>query len=96
MVGAADDEPVGLCVLDDSRAEFGEGHVRTLGIVREARGRGIARWLLACAAAYAVRRGRTTNTLTVDGENTTGATELYTSVGYEVREVIDVWERDLR
>ncbi len=87
-----DDEPAGVCILDDSLAEFGEGHVRTLGVVPAARGRGIARWLLQCAAADAVTRGRTGLALMVDGQNTTGATELYTSVGFVVRQVIDAWE----
>ena len=86
-----DGEPVGLCIVDDSHAEFDEGYVRTLGVAPSARGRGIARWLLARAAAYAVARGRVANALTVDGENTTGATRLYLSAGYEVREVIDVY-----
>lgn len=87
-----DGEPVGLCIVDDSHAEFDEGYVRTLGVAPSARGRGIARWLLARAAAYAVGRGRVANALTVDGENTTGATRLYLSAGYEVREVIDLYE----
>jgi ribosomal protein S18 acetylase RimI-like enzyme len=90
-IAELDGEPVGLCILDDSKAEFGEGYVRTLGIVPAARGRGIARWLLACAAADAVRRGRTGLALAVDGENTTGATALYESVGFVIRQAIDVW-----
>ncbi len=84
-------EPVGLCVVDDSRAEFGRGYVRTLGVVPAARGRGIARWLLECASSDAVARGRTAISLAVDGENTTGATALYESVGYATEHVIDVW-----
>ena len=90
-----DGEPVGLCIVDDSHEEFDEGYVRTLGVLPEARGRGIARWLLGCAAADAVRRGRTAIALTVDGENTTGATALYRAAGYEVRAEIDVWERSI-
>ncbi|MDO8307789.1 MAG: GNAT family N-acetyltransferase [Actinomycetota bacterium] len=88
-----DGVPVGLCIQDDSRAEFGEGYVRTLGVVPSGRGRGIARWLLGCAAADAVSRGRHAIALAVDGQNTTGATALYQSVGYEARHVIDVWCR---
>ena len=84
-------EDVGLCILDDSKAEFGEGYVRTLGVVEGARGRGIGRWLLECAAADSVRRGRTGLALAVDGENTTGATALYESVGFSTRQVIDLW-----
>lgn len=90
-IATLDGEDVGLCILDDSKEEFGEGYVRTLGVVEDARGRGIGRWLLECAAADAVRRGRTGLALAVDGENTTGATALYESVGFETRQVIDLW-----
>jgi ribosomal protein S18 acetylase RimI-like enzyme len=83
--------PVGFCVLDDSKAEFGEGYVRVLGVLPEARGRGIATWLLACAAVDARSRGRTGLALAVDGENTTGATSLYQGVGFTTRQVLDVW-----
>ena len=87
-----DDEPVGLCILDDYLAEFDEGHVRTLGVIPAARGRGIARWLLECAAADAVARGRTGLALSVDGQNTTGATHLYESAGFRIRQEVDAWE----
>ena len=86
-----DDRPIGLCILDDSKAEMGEDYVRTLGVIAAARGRGIARWLLESAAAEAVLRGRSGLSLAVDGENTTGATALYESVGFTTREVIDVF-----
>ena len=86
-----DDVPVGVCLLDDSKAEFGESYVRTLGVVPAARGRGVATWLLRCSAADAVRRGRTGLALSVDGQNTTGATALYQSLGFTTRQVIDVW-----
>ncbi|MDI1289862.1 MAG: GNAT family N-acetyltransferase, partial [bacterium] len=50
-IAILDGRPVGICLLDDSKAEFGEGYVRTLGVIPSARGRGVATWLLACAAA---------------------------------------------
>jgi len=90
-IATLDGRDVGLCILDDSKAEFGEGYVRTLGVIESARGRGIGRWLLECAAADAVARGRTGLALAVDGENTTGATALYESVGFATRQVIDLW-----
>ncbi len=90
-IATLDGQPVGICLLDDSKAEFGEGYVRTLGVVPAGRGRGVATWLLACAAADCAARGRTAIALSVDGENTTGATALYASVGYVTRQVIDVW-----
>lgn len=88
-----DDQPAGLCIVDDSRAEFGDSYVRTLGVARAARGRGIARWLLAVAFADAVRRGRTGVALTVDSDSPTGATRLYEGMGMEPRQVIDAWRR---
>lgn len=90
-IASLDRRPVALCLLDDSKADFGEGYVRTLGVIPSARGRGIARWLLACAAADSAARGRTGLALSVDGENTTGATDLYAAVGFSTRQVIDVW-----
>jgi ribosomal protein S18 acetylase RimI-like enzyme len=90
-IATLDGQPVGICLLDDSKAEFGEAYVRTLGVIPAARGRGIATWLLACAAADSAERGRTGIALSVDGANTTGATALYASVGYSTRQVIDVW-----
>jgi ribosomal protein S18 acetylase RimI-like enzyme len=86
-----DGKPVGLCIVDDSKAEFGEGYVRTLGVLSHARGRGIGRWLLQCAAVDAARHGRAVIALTVDGANTTGATALYESVGYRIRQEVDVY-----
>ena len=80
-----------MCIVDDSKAEFGEGYVRTLGVLKEGRGRGIGRWLLGCAAADARQRGRTAIGLAVDGANTTGATALYESVGYRIRQEIDLY-----
>ena len=62
-----------------------------LGVTRAPRGRGIARWLLTCAAADALERGRTVLCLSVDGENTTGATALYDSMGFVQRSAFDVW-----
>ena len=86
-----DGDPVGVCILDDSYIESNECYVRTLGVVPSARGRGIARWLLECARADSARRGHTGVALSVDGDNTTGATALYESVGYRTREITDVW-----
>ncbi len=90
-IASLEGRDVGLCIMDDSKEEFGEGYVRTLGVVESARGRGIGRWLLECAAADSVARGRSGLALAVDGENTTGATVLYESVGFATRQVIDVW-----
>ena len=81
-------EPVGLCMQDDSRIERDAGHIRVLGVVPHARGRGIATWLLRSAFAEAVREGREAMTLSVDSDNATGATDLYERVGMSAEQVI--------
>lgn len=90
-----DGEPVGLCMQDDSRIERGAGHIRVLGVVPHARGRGIATWLLRSAFAEAAREGRTAMTLTVDSDNTTGATALYERAGMAPERVILLLRRPL-
>jgi len=81
-------EPVGLCMQDDSRLERNAGHIRILGVIPRARGRGIAHWLLQSAFAQAARDGRDAMTLSVDSENTTGATALYERAGMHPERVI--------
>ncbi len=88
-------EPVGLCIQDDSRIERDAGHVRVLGVVPEARGRGIATWLLRSAFSQTAREGRTAMTLTVDSDNTTGATALYERAGMTPERVIVLLRRTL-
>jgi ribosomal protein S18 acetylase RimI-like enzyme len=90
-----DGEPVGLCMQDDSRIERDAGHVRILGVLPRARGRGIATWLLRSAFAQAAREGRTAMTLTVDSDNTTGATALYERAGMKPERVIRLLRRPL-
>lgn len=73
--------PVGLLIGDNRRAEQGVGYVRSVGVQKELRGRGIARALLLTAFADYQQRGRTGVQLGVDTQNSTGATRLYESVG---------------
>jgi GNAT superfamily N-acetyltransferase len=90
-----DGEPVGLCMQDDSRIERDAGHVRILGVLPRARGRGIATWLLHSAFAEVAGEGRTAMTLTVDSENSTGATALYERAGMKPERVILLLRRPL-
>ncbi len=55
--------------------------VHELGVLEAHRGTGIGRALLRRVFAELAARGRTTVKLNVDGENRTGATRLYESVG---------------
>lgn len=66
-------------------------YVVDLGVLAEARGRGIAKYLLRNAFAADVRAGRTGTILHVDSNNKTPALELYTSVGMRPVLVIDIW-----
>jgi mycothiol synthase len=90
-IAELDGRPVAMCIVDDSKADFDEGYVRTLGVLSDARGRGIGRWLLGCSAVDAVARGRKAIGLAVDGANTSGATALYESVGYRTRQEVDLY-----
>lgn len=71
----------------------GVAWVGVLGVRRAWRGRGIARALLLRTFAAAAERGAPTARLSVDAENTTGATRLYESVGMRVRRAWDVFEK---
>lgn len=73
--------PVGLLIGDDRRVEQAVGYVRSVGVQKNLRGRGIARALLLTAFADYLQRGRGSVQLGVDTGNTTGATRLYESVG---------------
>ncbi len=90
-----DGEPVAEITQDHSRDGVNAAYVRSLGVAPNARGLGIGRWLLQCAFADAARRGRKQVCLTVDSDNSTGATALYESVGMLSEVVIDLFRRPL-
>ncbi|MEV6552296.1 GNAT family N-acetyltransferase [Streptomyces sp. NPDC051597] len=70
----------------------GMGWIRTLGVLEQARGRGLGSYLLRHAFAVYARRGRDTVGLGVDTENVTGALRLYESHGMGVHYAVDTWE----
>ena len=78
------EEPVsallGMTFTDDDSGKT-NGHVGTLGTLKEARGNGIGSLLLRTSFAEFHRRGYRKVTLGVDSENTTGAVKLYETVG---------------
>lgn len=88
-----DGVPVGVCLGDASRAGENGGYVRTLGVVREARGRGIAKHLLRVAFADHRRRGWAFSALRVDSTSPTGAPALYRSVGMTPTDILDLYAR---
>jgi ribosomal protein S18 acetylase RimI-like enzyme len=90
-----DGVPAAVCILDDSRAENGDGYVRSLGVLREFRGRGLAQLLLQRAFARYRDEGRGAVLLGVDSSSPTGAQRLYERVGMRPHRVIDAWSLDI-
>jgi GNAT superfamily N-acetyltransferase len=86
-----DGSPAGILFTSDSFVESENcGIVDDLGILPFARGRGIAKYLLAVAFARDHAAGRTGTLLHVDSNNTTGALNLYQSVGMHPTLVINM------
>jgi ribosomal protein S18 acetylase RimI-like enzyme len=77
-----------ICLLDESRAELGDGYVGVLGVLKEFRGRGLAQLLLQRAFVRYRDLGRAGTQLGVDAENGTGAVRVYEKVGMQVTRAI--------
>ncbi|UAX52088.1 GNAT family N-acetyltransferase [Streptomyces sp. A144] len=78
-----------LLARDDREAM---GWIRAVGVLREARGRGLGEFLLRHAFAGFAARGRDTVGLGVDTANATGAPRLYGRNGMTVHYAVDTWE----
>lgn len=95
-VAALDGRPVGVLECNDQYvADENFGYVGELGVLAEARGRGVAKYLLQYAFSVDSAAGRAGTMLHVDSNNTTPALGLYTSVGMRPVLVIDAWRREL-
>ncbi len=81
---------VGVLLGRNNKPDY--GWVRSLGVLKQARGRGIARFLLRTAFAEFARRGRDAVGLGVDTQNATGALQLYLGLGMTVHFTADNWE----
>lgn len=90
-----DGRPVGFVECTDQFADENRGYVGHLGVLTEARGRGVAKHLLRHAFALDARAGRVGTVLHVDSGNPTPALRLYESVGMRPVLVIDVWRGEL-
>ncbi|KOT97670.1 GNAT family N-acetyltransferase [Streptomyces ardesiacus] len=66
--------------------------IRGIGVLHEARGRGLGGFLLRHAFAHLAARGRDTVGLGVDTANATGAPRLYGRNGMTVHSAVDTWE----
>ncbi|MER5433711.1 GNAT family N-acetyltransferase [Streptomyces sp. NPDC002588] len=85
---------VGFLMARDDREAM--GWIRSIGVLREARGRGVAGLLLRHAFAAFAARGRDTVGLGVDTSNDTGAPALYARHGMTLHYAVDTWEAVLR
>jgi GNAT superfamily N-acetyltransferase len=90
-----DGDPAAFCILDDSRAELGQGYVSVLGVRRAYRGRGLATLLLQRAFVRHREMGRSATLLGVDAESLTGAVGVYERVGMSAVRVLQGWAREL-
>ena len=70
-------------------------YVEYIGVDRVARGRGVAKSLLATVIAGAAERGRDRVALEVDADSPTKADELYRSLGWETDYVTESWFKDI-
>jgi mycothiol synthase len=91
--------PAGALIAQEIRGDDGRAkgsYVSYLGVLRTARGMGVARSLLHAVVADAAARGRDVVKLEVDADSPTGAAELYSSMGFVSRYTTQSWHRDVR
>lgn len=92
-----DGTPVGILIPTDQFVEDEKcGYVADIGVLPQARGHGIAKYLLRIQFRNDFLAGRAGTILHVDTNNTTPALGLYESVGMRPVLVIDVWRRELQ
>nr|MCW2728145.1 family N-acetyltransferase [Aeromicrobium sp.] len=70
-------------------------YVEYIGVNRVARGRGVAKSLLAVVIADAARRGRDRVGLEVDDDSPTKADQLYLALGWKTDYATDSWFKDI-
>jgi ribosomal protein S18 acetylase RimI-like enzyme len=89
--------PVGALIGSVSESVGGPdgSYVAYLGVLEAARGRGVAKGLLRTIIADAAARGRDRVGLEVDADSPTGASGLYTSMGWATKYVTESWHRDV-
>jgi mycothiol synthase len=96
--GSARTEPAGALVGTLREGEGGQpdgSYVEYIGVLSNARGRGVAKSLLATVIADAASRGRDRVGLEVDADSPTGADGLYVSMGWETKYVTQSWHKDV-
>ncbi len=88
LVGAVLESTDGEAVADGSYVEY-------LGVLPNARGRGVAKALLRTLVADAAGNGRDRVGLEVDADSPTGADRLYESMGWTTSYVTQSWHKDV-
>jgi mycothiol synthase len=91
LVAERDGEAVGVLGWDDGV----DAYVFNVAVLREHRGRGVARALLARAIADAAARGHRHLSLSVDAQNPTGATTAYERAGLRVLRSTTILDKEL-
>ncbi|MFJ8538992.1 GNAT family N-acetyltransferase [Streptomyces sp. NPDC093591] len=94
IVGTEELGDAGFLLARDDREAM--GWIRSIGVVREARGLGLGGLMLRNAFAAFAGRGRETVGLGVDTANATGAPALYARHGMAVHYAVDTWEAVLK
>ncbi|MEW2046786.1 GNAT family N-acetyltransferase [Streptomyces sp. NPDC005476] len=94
IAGTDESGDTGFLMARDDREAM--GWIRSIGVLGEARGRGLAGLLLRHAFAAFAARGRDTVGLGVDTSNPTGAPRLYARHGMVLHYAVDTWETVLR
>ncbi|MEV8391439.1 MULTISPECIES: GNAT family N-acetyltransferase [unclassified Streptomyces] len=79
-------------VLVSRNDRVSKGWISNVGVVKEARGRGLGGYLLRHSFASFAALGRETVGLGVDTRNATGALKLYEDNGMRVHFAVDTWE----
>jgi len=90
--------PAGSVVCTELAAPEGGrpgSYVEYIGVNRAARGRGVAKSLLATVIADAARSGHDRVGLEVDADSPTNADSLYRSLGWETDHVTESWFKDI-
>ncbi len=97
--GLAGIGPVPAGALVGTHVESNDGpdgsYVSYIGVLDDARGRGVAKALLNTIIADAASRDRDRVTLEVDADSPTGAHGLYEGLGWTTKYVTESWHRDV-
>jgi len=98
LVGDGSVEPAGALVGSVTKGTAGEpdgSYVEYIGVLSNARGRGVAKSLLNTVVADAAANGRNRVGLEVDADSPTGADGLYLSMGWTTQYVTESWHRNV-